>query len=842
MGKSDILIKFLGQDLVTDILKQMSKQASETKKATEEVTRPLETVNPTGINKINSMLKGIAEKASTTGSSVTESLSKISNIDFSKGSSKAKSFFEKIATDAKSGTDVVVNKLSNINNIVFDKLRSNFKTAIEQMTSDAKSGSDSIGSSLGGVSSGADALLAGGAGFLGMNNLFEEMKSRGRMNYLLSNKHGSQEANAITNEFIRYDAASSRPDHDLVKMMGYLATQDDLNSKNTYYALSILDGISSGGADDMQQRSLMQGFGRYIQSGWDGAAQRFRDEGLTEEHESWLKSAKTFDERIKAVEKVGLDMGYLNKDKHTGMVVGASTETEGMAGATNRIETLKDLLIQKALNSFMRLIYAVDPVTSMFIRIMNSGFGDYIGFAVVTLGSLAILGATFRIATEVVNGFKSALNTAKSAAGGVKSFFDRLRGVPKPDTGKGSFSSKTINANKVTIYGKQISDRSGRNDSKGPSTRDPNYQQKTNNNNIPPTNNGGKKGVGARIKQKFKSITGTITSGANNASKKVKNTANSASSFITSKFSGAGNRVKNTLNGVGTTAGAMGTKIKSGATRGIGGLKNLGGTLKTQIIGGFKSAGGVIKTAISNLRNFSGAAVTARARSIALGAAEKLRGVWTAITTGITKGATIAQRALNLALSANPIGAVITVVMILVGALIYLWTTNEGFRKAVINGWNAIRNGVQSAIHIIMGGLDWLIGGLNAVLTPLRQIWCMVMGCSPGLIPAFKKFGNVVPGDINKVGSSLKGLHNKMSKMPESLEMNATASSKIDKSVMKNKNKKGSSNGGSGDSKDGGDVHYHKHENTFEFKDKSKEEVKKILIEIFEDGDKTPMI
>lgn len=822
MGKMDILIKFVGNDLVTDILKQMKNQASETKKANEEVTQPLEKFNPTGLNKINEMLKGVSEKASQTSSNVTNSLDKINNLDFTKIYSKYKSATDKIVSDAKNGAEGVLTNLNKINILSFEGIVNKFKSAIGQMTNDAKSGTSSIGSSFSNMDS-ITALASATGGYMGLNQLFEEGHQKTMLQWRLGNTNSQGEASAITNAFKNYDISSARSDSDLTTMMNLLTNSRDLNSSNTSRSLAVLDAISAD-ADPLRQRGSMYGFGSYLASGYDSAAGKLRDEGLSESQIDRLKSAKTYQERLNAVQEIGIEKGKLQVDA-AGNVTGAYNTMEGELGGYNRALAIFDQILQSATDAFMGLMNIINPLLTA-IQGAPEWIWKVAGYGIIFVGILAALGGAFQI--------------LKATLSPVFSILSKIPGLGN------LMPNKNIAANHVTVNGKTVNNGGSKGNKKTTENYDPNSKKDKWNR----SNSGGsvgepmknKKGVGARIKQKVKSITGTITSGANNASKKVKNTANSASSFITSKFSGAGNRVKNTLNGVGTTAGAMGTKIKSGATRGIGGLKNLGGTLKTQIIGGFKSAGGVIKTAISNLRNFSGAAVTARARSIALGTAEKLRGVWTAITTGITKGATIAQRALNLALSTNPIGAVITVVMILVGALIYLWTTNEGFRKAVINGWNAIRNGVQSAIHIIMGGLDWLIGGLNAVLTPLRQIWCMVMGCSPGLIPAFKKFGNVVPGDINKVGSSLKGLHNKMSKMPESLEMNATASSKIDKSVMKNKNKKGSSNGGSGDSKDGGDVHYHKHENTFEFKDKSKEEVKKILIEIFEDGDKTPMI
>lgn len=55
------------------------------------------------------------------------------------------------------------------------------------------------------------------------------------------------------------------------------------------------------------------------------------------------------------------------------------------------------------------------------------------------------------------------------------------------------------------------------------------------------------------------------------------------------------------------------------------------------------------------------------------------------------EGMTAAQAALNVVMSANPIGVVITVVAALTAAVITLWHTNEDFRNAVIAIWDKVK-------------------------------------------------------------------------------------------------------------------------------------------------------
>ena len=65
------------------------------------------------------------------------------------------------------------------------------------------------------------------------------------------------------------------------------------------------------------------------------------------------------------------------------------------------------------------------------------------------------------------------------------------------------------------------------------------------------------------------------------------------------------------------------------------------------------------------------------------------------------EGATISQIALNAAMNVNPFVLIATLIAGVVTALITLWNTNEDFRKAVLNIWESIKNGISNAVENI---------------------------------------------------------------------------------------------------------------------------------------------
>jgi methyl-accepting chemotaxis protein len=99
----------------------------------------------------------------------------------------------------------------------------------------------------------------------------------------------------------------------------------------------------------------------------------------------------------------------------------------------------------------------------------------------------------------------------------------------------------------------------------------------------------------------------------------------------------------------------------------------------------------------------------------------KVVGLITSITSAIkgmmlaTEGATVAQKLLNLAMKANPIGIVITLIMGLVSAFVVLWNKSEAFRNFFINMWENIKNFVGKAVDSIGGFFSGLWDDIKSI-------------------------------------------------------------------------------------------------------------------------------
>ncbi|WP_425447736.1 hypothetical protein [Dethiothermospora halolimnae] len=92
-------------------------------------------------------------------------------------------------------------------------------------------------------------------------------------------------------------------------------------------------------------------------------------------------------------------------------------------------------------------------------------------------------------------------------------------------------------------------------------------------------------------------------------------------------------------------------------------------------------------------------------------------GLYTAdfILAGATKVATAATWLFNTALTANPIGLVVTLVAGLVLGLVALYKKSDTARNAMQSFFGGMKAGAKSAINFILSGINKLISGLNKI-------------------------------------------------------------------------------------------------------------------------------
>lgn len=136
---------------------------------------------------------------------------------------------------------------------------------------------------------------------------------------------------------------------------------------------------------------------------------------------------------------------------------------------------------------------------------------------------------------------------------------------------------------------------------------------------------------------------------------------------------------------------------------------------------------------------------------------------WSAIMSAATKavkGVTAAVKLLNIAMKANVIGLVVSLILGLVAAFVTLWKNNEGFRTFWINLWNKIKSACSSAVSGIKNKFNDLKGALTTVKNTFTKIKNAVGDAMDSardkVSGAIKKIKGYFPLSIGKIFSNLK--------------------------------------------------------------------------------------
>ena len=127
---------------------------------------------------------------------------------------------------------------------------------------------------------------------------------------------------------------------------------------------------------------------------------------------------------------------------------------------------------------------------------------------------------------------------------------------------------------------------------------------------------------------------------------------------------------------------------------------------------------------------------------------------WTAYKTA-NEGATIAQWLFNAALNANPIVLIVTLIAGLVVALITLWNTNDGFREAVTNAWEKIKEVFGTVIEAIKG---FFTGLVNVISQVWNTIVTAVSGAVDSIAQTVNNVFNVIVNTVSSVWETIKNI------------------------------------------------------------------------------------
>lgn len=125
---------------------------------------------------------------------------------------------------------------------------------------------------------------------------------------------------------------------------------------------------------------------------------------------------------------------------------------------------------------------------------------------------------------------------------------------------------------------------------------------------------------------------------------------------------------------------------------------------------------GIIQSAINAIKSMALAMAGLRTGTLATTASLIAQKVAMVAGTVATTAMTVAQKLLNLAMYANPILLIVSLIALLVTAFVTLWNKSEAFRNFWIGLWNGIENAVKPVI-------DWIVKAFTGAWNSIKKAW-----------------------------------------------------------------------------------------------------------------------
>ena len=122
----------------------------------------------------------------------------------------------------------------------------------------------------------------------------------------------------------------------------------------------------------------------------------------------------------------------------------------------------------------------------------------------------------------------------------------------------------------------------------------------------------------------------------------------------------------------------------------------------SEVVSGLSEFLGWLISGSSDAETFKAVIIGLAAAVGAYSLAMEVMSIKEKLALAATKALEIAQGALNVVMSMNPIGIVIAAITALVAAFIYLWNTNEDFRNFWIGLWDSVVKTCKSVVDAIV--------------------------------------------------------------------------------------------------------------------------------------------